>query len=1129
MTPEAAPTGIPRERERKPFRKGGAEAAPNPPVMSPEEKTYATWGVRFPESKTKTTEPTKSSSNPLNIRTGDNIPDFEYAAHAYKPEGAPSKVGTDTTETRPKVEPFTPMGKFNRSIYDNSPLTTNPMNQLNPDGSNREDFNYAAFAYRDPSSKQPQESAPKPTTPEPTIPEPEPKPVVPELEPEVTAKETNEVVEVAPLDLNLDIAVGQLTEQEKKEIIRERQRDAEDMAQEQALATGWLAGLKFRMKKNIEKFRMLDTLRGLPTEEIFGSEVADFRKRSDQRAEELASLMADNEFTKLSKNKGFEGAYIDLMALPGNKERGEKLAALIKEYAKDPKKSRDAFELAKKQIITDMIASAPQLEGVISDNFDNVWAKVEYVRERAGALKLSADKIDAMNISLNIRFGAARFESMTKDQETLSNKVEDRLMKSKWINSLPFERRYWVQGAIIGGSSVASSAIQKLTGWSGLVTGGFTAVLAGGLSGAIEYKRKRDQLSETHSRLTRRMARGGSSGDMLTKYEPDFIKDHIKLVDLEPLATSIQNKYDLIKGKTPVDPKAVESLLGEIAKFQALYEQEQKSGDRFRATSKDKLNQLKLDTLRNSSRIISELGTVDPTTGAKYKQTLESSRTKLEKESELDKQIFEKLARNKALTSAAVVGAVSATLSFAFSSAYLKEKLAAGASYIGSKAAVFFGSTPEQASTWAASHGLGFLVPKTTYQVVETPREITQTLTATESLNKLLGSSKTVDAIQRIYNGTAEGQIAKFGGLTRSMWSSTPGEGAVLGIFGRTMSGGKTLLHDFDKGFLDAFQQGKFQVLVNLADGHKVLASPSTLYMDHGVLKVDFSRDPGILGEIFKNGHEKGLAMIENIQYGVGDGNKMEVVSTIAGGGKGFIPDAQTVTQKIIDNPLRINQEFKFEDTPIMIPLFRSPMSGRNRESSEKKSGSKESKPASNVFPRIVPVMSNTDPSLNILTITDSNKKPVSDDELLSQLLETTPEAITAETPTEIILPTATGEITTTLNTESTLAASENNLESAEIDRELVNEFENNKEMLHEFLKFLLDVKKSIDESNENRNVYQSVSLFKTKLENNKVKNKILLKYFSELLKDNRVRDINYITSLVKKFEIAYKYFKSSK
>ena len=184
-------------------------------------------------------------------------------------------------------------------------------------------------------------------------------------------------------------------------------------------------------------------------------------------------------------------------------------------------------------------------------------------------------------------------------------------------------------------------------------------------------------------------------------------------------------------------------------------------------------------------------------------------------------------------------------------------------------------------------------------------------------------------------------------------------------------------------------------------------------------------------------------------------------------------------------------------------------MSGRNGGSSEKKSEPKESKPSSKVFPRIVPVMSNPEPSL---IITDSNKKPVSDDELLGQMLDTPPETTTVEAAKTI--------------------ESENNPSISDTEKELAGDLldENNKEMLPDFLKFLLNVRRSIEESNEFRNIkHYNETLLKTELETNKDKNKILLKYFSELLKDNRIKDINYVTSLIKKFEIAYRYFKSSK
>jgi hypothetical protein len=81
-----------------------------------------------------------------------------------------------------------------------------------------------------------------------------------------------------------------------------------------------------------------------------------------------------------------------------------------------------------------------------------------------------------------------------------------------------------------------------------------------------------------------------------------------------------------------------------------------------------------------------------------------------------------------------------------------------------------------------------------------------------------------------------------------------------------------------------------------------------------GTLKVDFSKDSGILGEIFKDGHESGLAHIKHIQYGIGDPSNMEVVSTIKGGGEAFIPDPTEVTQRIVKQTLKISEDIKIDE-----------------------------------------------------------------------------------------------------------------------------------------------------------------------------------------------------------------------
>jgi hypothetical protein len=301
------------KRNKQPFNRGtepSRNKSTDTKPLSTEDSSYINFGYRAPTEKKKDEAPvTQNVQNPMNQLNpdGSNRQDFNRAAFGERSEAS--------KQENTRVEEYPTMGKYNRSIYDKTPTQSDPMNQLNPDGSNREEFNYAAFAYRDPKSKQPSENKPSIETP-PVTPQPEETktPIAETQEDQRGSELTQENPEARIEDINLDIAIGQLTEQERKEIIRERQRTAEDMAQEEAMTGNWFQRkwkeAKFSFGKNYEKFRMLDTLKGLPAEEIFANDRNEFRKRSDQRAEELASLMAENEFTKISKNKGFEGEQI---------------------------------------------------------------------------------------------------------------------------------------------------------------------------------------------------------------------------------------------------------------------------------------------------------------------------------------------------------------------------------------------------------------------------------------------------------------------------------------------------------------------------------------------------------------------------------------------------------------------------------------------------------------------------------------------------------------------------------------------------------------------------------------------------------------------------------------------------
>ncbi len=775
--------------------------------------------------------------------------------------------------------------------------TDTSINQLNPDGSNRKVFNNAAFAYNEPKAKE---------TPE------------DKKGAEVTRENPEEKIE----DINLDIAVGQLTEQERKEIIRQRQREAEDMAQEAAITRNFLqrawGSVRFSFSKNFEKFKFMQNAQTLSDSEVFANNITDFRARSDQRAEELSTLMADNLFSQHSKTKGFQEVYPDIPTSPEYQENQKELVSLIKKFTKDKKLSREDFETEKNKILKEMTKNMPDQEGALNSSFDNIWVKVEALRTRVESLNNASDVVDKMNINLNIRFGKARLNHETTDTETLSTKIEEKLLNSKWINMIPFEKRYWVAGGLIAAANLGSSSLRSAS--RGIPFAG--AFVSGTVSGGFEYLRKRDEMTETNSRLTRMIAEGRSPSEMLKKYNSNEIASNINVVKIEEIKTNIENLNGVYEKSS--NPQDLEKLLNEIARFQSLYESgKAKNKDLLGSTSLEELQKQRLAVIGISTEILQKLNSTNPDIKNKYNEALQKQNEVLEKQMADRETQFKALRNTTSLNRAGEVALATAvgSLVFAEAKAMFSNNTTGLVEYLRGE------NTNEGAQTslaWAARWLKGDqtsqfekIVEK--FSTTETISKIDtiSSFASSEEVEKALsGKSDLISDLTRTYTGQAEDQIQKYGGLTRSLWNKD--SSGVLDIFGRNVVDGKSILHDFDKSYLEAFNDGKFRAIVNLSDGRHVDVS-SLINLNNGVVQIDFSKEPGIVGEIFKNGHVEGLEHIKNIQYGIGSGDKIDIVSTISGGGQEFSPEptnliedvntTETITKDLIKQTFKLNPQ----------------------------------------------------------------------------------------------------------------------------------------------------------------------------------------------------------------------------
>ena len=555
----------------------------------------------------------------------------------------------------------------------------------------------------------------------------------------------------------------------------------------------------------------------------------------------------------------------------------------------------------------------------------------------------------AVYINLNVRFGKARLNHETADTETLSNRIEERLLNSSWINRIPLEKRYLVAGGIMTAANLGQGTIRKLT--KGLP---FVGILAGGLiSGSFEYVRKRDEITESNSRLTRMLAEGRNPQEMLQKYNAQEIANNITINKVEDIKSNIERLKTAYE--TNKNPKNLESLLSEIARFQALYEVgKAKNTDLLGSTSLDELQKQRLATIDLCSTTLKNLSLTDPSIKDKYKAEVDHQMSYTESIVVNRDLQFRSLRNGIALRRAAQVAIIGTAAGLIGSEvmAHFKPGTTGLVEYL--RGENTNAQTAQTSLTWLARWLKGDQASQ--YEQVTNHYFSTEPVTHSDTIDKviggdeaykqLVGKSTLIENLTRTYTAQDVDQIHKYGGLTRSLW-----EGKLSGnldIFGRNVIGGKDLLHDFDKSYLEAFHEGKFRAIVNLSDGQHVDVS-SLISVNNGVAEIDLTKEPGIVGMIFKDGHEKGLEFIKNIQYGIGSGDKIDIVSTIDGAGNNFDP-GPVHTQDVIEwtdyvkkdwftHELKLNPQ---EIDDFYAVIFPSPKSGRIKAEETK---TQESKP----------------------------------------------------------------------------------------------------------------------------------------------------------------------------------------
>jgi hypothetical protein len=822
-------------------------------------------------------------------------------------------------------------------------------NQLNTDGSNKDDFNYSGFAVRYPEKNQntsalqlTTEPAPAPIVPYQTAPlatvekpqEPEPAPIVPyQTAPLATVEKPQEPVEI-------NIAVGNLTEEEAAQIRRQRVREAQD-TQEAELRTGNFAermwnSLRWSFRKNFEKYKEMARQRGLPFEQIFGEEnnQESYQRRADARAQELASNMSEDVFSQSARNGGFQEIYQTNQEDQRIVEGKNQLVSLIKEATINRDLTREVFDRRKNDILNEIKSAYPQDTEAIGMSFDNMWDQVEILRNRFESNAEAANLVDKMQINLNIRFGRARLNHETSDNETISTRVEEAIINSRWLSSLPEKRKMIAIGLIVG----VNGAVENAQRAGAKLAVPFLAAGAGGfVAAAFEYKRKRDEMTASFSRATRMLAEGRNVSELSRKYSPQELSRVVTVENIGTLRENIDNSFDRLVNATEEISETernqrTNTLLQEVARFQSLLEVGRDNkidliGLGNNQQSVEVLNEQRTALVERSRTILRTLSSANPETVDRYREILEASKYLEQKNYERRIKQFEILRRNTALKGAVRSGLFSfagSTILSEISSAFKGDTQGLVESLLGRDA----GAKYETSMRWLQRLITGEKITETTkdFQVVTDTIQRTVAVgnpTETTYGGVYSGASESVasaaesaaasslafgedgsylgpifEGFERV-NGQLASQIEEFGTATRSHWASdmpgweTSADQGILGIRSRLMdsNGVAYNLSDIEGDWVEGVKNGTFNAVATLPDGTEIdvssVASIPTEGPMAGKIVLDLPKAEGLVGELFKKYGEGGIEYLKNIRYGM-DGVQ---AATIVGGGEIYTPE----------------------------------------------------------------------------------------------------------------------------------------------------------------------------------------------------------------------------------------------
>lgn len=586
---------------------------------------------------------------------------FNLAAFAYK-DPIPTTPLTPEPE-KPKSKPGfvslyeTPEEKEAR--FKQTKEEIGGINQLNPDGSNREEFNYASFAFRDPKAKEPEVA---------TIQESKTS-----QEPEKTKEE-----EVKPFII--DVLVQQGTQAEKYSAeIEEIRRAGDEVEKNNMNSLGGIRGaIKTAFQKVVAEVRKSRDFEGKTAKEIiFGSKTLEEARRiQDQIASEGASLLANDMFNATTPGAKFEKVYTSLDGNPEFEIAKKELAQLIKKYATlDPVTNsflaRDDFEKEKDPIVERIMSLAKEANDpqAVKDTIDGFWINVEKLR----AQNLSVQKIADMEIVLNIKLARASFLRQTEIQENLSNNLAQTLRQTPILNKLPVKYRDVIAVAIPTAAAMgARMAASPIAGW---LTFGVAPLASGLISGSIEAKRKHDETTTTRSSLARDLAGGKDPREVLKRYNPEQISATVNQVNIRQLTNEIiAGLSDLDTNTTPTENDArVNQVLNSLARYMALTELSAKDKfDYFSASSDEELVEAKAQAasvalaVKSKIKELKDGGLITLDVSMSYRNKFQAELESQTKAAQVNSELFNSLRTNLTVRSSLTKGAQAAAASLIF-------------------------------------------------------------------------------------------------------------------------------------------------------------------------------------------------------------------------------------------------------------------------------------------------------------------------------------------------------------------------------------------------------------------------------------------------------------------------------